>query len=275
MKFAVLIAIIVITIIYLKYYNDKKNEHFIGYNINDTNVFYEKDNKSNKKDNHDRITKYDAIKNMNTSMYIEGRSSILPGLEENYSSAFSNKPWVVKGAGFSDIFNYEDDNIDPSLKITNLTPGAGEIKNPIKKKEIKKDSKVPLFMVHKNKKYNYFGIATNRYYEQYYLVYEYNTTISNNETPFLRENSEFMKDGLYEYILVKKEDTKSTLISDDDQKLRVNTNEIKKSLSQKIVHFKVIHEVNPRTRINYGDIVYFSYGSFELGPLIIENIKIN
>lgn len=268
MKFAVLIAIIVITIIYLKYNNDKKKEHFIGYNLNDKNVFSQTDNKSNKIDNHDRITKYDAIKNMNTSMYIEGRSSILPGLEENYSSAFSNKPWIVKGSGFSDIFNYEDDNIDPSLKITNLTPGAGEIKNPIKKKEIKKDSKVPLFMVHKNKKYNYFGIATNRYYEQYYLVYEYNTTISNNETPFLRENSEYMKDGLYEYILVKKEGKKSTLISDDDP------NKIKKS-TKKINDFKVIHEVNPRTRINYGDIVYFSYGSFELGPLTIENVKIN
>ena len=39
MKFAVLIALIVITIIYLKYNNDKKKEHFIGYNLNDKNVF--------------------------------------------------------------------------------------------------------------------------------------------------------------------------------------------------------------------------------------------
>ena len=271
MKLAFLITTIIGIIIYLKYYNDKKNEQFTN------DVFTQQDNKSKKIDNHDRITKYDAIKNMNTSIYIEGRSDILPGLEENYSGAFSNKPWVVKGSGFSDIFNYEDDNIDPSLKITNLTQGVGEIKNPIKKKEIKKDSKVPLFMIHNNKKYNYIGIATNRYYEQYYLVYEYNTNISNNETPFLRDNSQYMKDGLYEYILVKKEDKKSTLISDDNQKLRVNTNEIKRTLlhNSKIGQFKVIHEVNPRTKINYGDTVYFSYGSFELGPLTIENVKID
>ena len=36
---------------------------------------------------------------------------------------------------------------------------------------------------------------------------------------------------------------------------------------------KVIHWVGPRNKVNLRDVVYFSLGSFQLGPLVINSIN--
>jgi len=86
--------------------------------------------------------------------------------------------------------------------------------------------------------FNYLGIAYNEYYDQYYLLYEFIDKTKNNVPLY----------NLYEYLLVK--------LNKD------NT-------------YVIEHRMNPREKINFNDMVYFSYGSFELGPLVIKKYNFN
>jgi hypothetical protein len=78
------------------------------------------------------------------------------------------------------------------------------------------------------KKYRFKGLVANEFYKQYYILYE-------------KEYKNFnMDDKLYRYILAKKN-------SDGN--------------------YVTIHEIPPRSKIEIGDSIYFSYGNFQLGPL--------
>ena len=76
--------------------------------------------------------------------------------------------------------------------------------------------------------YKYKGVIGNIYYKQYYYLYE--KEYQNYE----------IEDKLYKYILVKKIDKK----------------------------FEIVYSIPPRNSIKFGDTIYFSYGNFQLGPLI-------
>jgi len=75
--------------------------------------------------------------------------------------------------------------------------------------------------------YKYRGLIANTYYKQYYILYE-------------KEYENYSReDKLYAYILVK----------------------------NKGKTFKIDYDIPPRSRVELGDTIYFSYGNFQLGPL--------
>ena len=75
--------------------------------------------------------------------------------------------------------------------------------------------------------YKFKGLVANQYYKQFYIIYE-------------KEYNNYQReDKLYEYLLVKK-------IEDN---------------------FKVVYNIPPRSKVEPGDNIYFSYGNFQLGPL--------
>jgi hypothetical protein len=78
--------------------------------------------------------------------------------------------------------------------------------------------------------YTFTGLVSNKYYKQYYILYE---------KEYEESDLKLFKEKLYYYILAKKKD-----------------NEI-----------EVIHNMPPRRKVNPGDSIYFAYGNFELGPL--------
>jgi hypothetical protein len=78
-------------------------------------------------------------------------------------------------------------------------------------------------------KYKFRGLIANTYYKQYYILYEKEYTNFN------------LDDKLYKYLLVKK--------TSDSNK------------------FEIVHKIPPRTKVENGDSIYFSYGNFQLGPL--------
>lgn len=79
----------------------------------------------------------------------------------------------------------------------------------------------------KIKEYKFRGLLSNPYYKQFYVMYE------KEYTNYQRE------DKLYEYLLVKKIENE----------------------------FKIIYNIPPRSKVEVGDTIYFSYGNFQLGPL--------
>ena len=96
-----------------------------------------------------------------------------------------------------------------------------------------------LDITHEDIKYNLLGYAINKYYNQYYLIYESHITEDNNY--YLKDNLDNLNQQLYKYVLVK---TKNN----------------------------VVHIFGPRNKINIGDIVNLSYGVYQLGPLEIKKI---
>jgi len=89
-------------------------------------------------------------------------------------------------------------------------------------------SQIPL----KFNDYTFTGLLNNYFYKQYYILYEKEY----KEEPDMKN----FKDKLYNYILAKKENN----------------------------DLKIIHNIPPRTRVRPGDSIYFSYGNYQLGPLI-------
>jgi len=72
------------------------------------------------------------------------------------------------------------------------------------------------------------GLINNHWYRQYYILYEKEY-----------DNQNF-KNKFFTYLLVKNIDGK----------------------------LSVVHRIPPREKINFGDTIYFSYGNFQLGPLV-------
>lgn len=80
----------------------------------------------------------------------------------------------------------------------------------------------------KFRNHNFKGLVANEFYKQYYVLYE-------------REYKNFnMDDKLFRYILAK----------------RISTDK-----------YVTVHQIPPRSKIEIGDSIYFSYGNFQLGPL--------
>jgi len=141
-----------------------------------------------------------------------------------------------------DVFNIGiDDNNEEVFKYRNNTfkLGYNDIFQPYEPKKIKyfpialriphdKTSKsIKSKVPMKIDEYKFRGLLSNPYYKQFYVMYE------KEYTNYQRE------DKIYEYLLVKKI---------EDQ-------------------FKIVYNIPPRSKVEVGDTIYFSYGNFQLGPL--------
>jgi hypothetical protein len=77
---------------------------------------------------------------------------------------------------------------------------------------------------------------SNNLYKEFYM----------NPAILKADETKYLKDKLYQYILVKIKNDKP----------------------------KVIHAVGPRSKINFNDMIYFSLHSFQLGPLLIKQYNL-
>jgi hypothetical protein len=153
----------------------------------------------------------------------------------------------IYGASSSRIKNEElyhigvDDNNENVYQCNNTTfkLNGNDIFQPYEPKKIKYLPvivKIPSVVTTKSIKskvpmkmdgYKFIGLLANTYYKQYYVIYE-------------KEYNNYQReDKLYEYLLVKK-------VEDN---------------------FKVIYNIPPRSKVEPGDNIYFSYGNFQIGPL--------
>lgn len=196
-----------------------------------------------------------TLENINTnikkSIYIEGNSDLVPGFDKNNIDLYSNKPWDIKNSGFSDIFNYTDnggfevyqratllDEDNPNF-IQDFILGSKVNKETV---DPKQPVKFPDTFEYKNEVYKRLGRASNPYYNQYYIIYEFNVPSSKTNT-LLSEETKYLNSQLYKYLLIQ---------MDKDTP-------------------RVIHATGPRNRVNINDVIYFSLGNFQLGPIKIEN----
>ena len=54
---------------------------------------------------------YNVLKtNQVKPILIEGNSELVPGYDYNSNDIYSEKYWIIKSKGFSDIYNYEDES---------------------------------------------------------------------------------------------------------------------------------------------------------------------
>jgi len=227
MRKYIYIVLFVILLFYIKYYPQCFDETFNNTQINDI------------------LESNDFLKtNKVKPILIEGNSEFVPGYDINFNNIYSNKYWIIKSKGFSDIYNYEDkNNIHLSLESNPEEQTSKKIVQDIKKIKKEKLSGPPKTHQYNNNEYNLIATASNDYYSQYYYLYEFQT--KQNVKLDYQENLEYIKNYLiYEYLLVK-----------------IHKNKL-----------KVSHYVGPRNKININDIVYFSLGNFQLGPLKIKKL---
>ena len=179
---------------------------------------------------------------------VNNNNMMAPSFKENN---YNDLNWNIgKNYDFSDISN----EISLVPEIYDKTSGITQsLKSPVysdntntkvesKNKEYNPDIKFTtnneklLFtpsINDKGNKFNYIGITYNEYYDQYYLLYEFIDMTKNNNSLY----------NLYEYLLVK--------LNKDEK-------------------YQIIHHITPREKININDTVYFSYGAFNLGPLVVK-----
>lgn len=210
------------------------------------------------------VLKTDKIK----PIQIDANSNQIPGFNSNDLSVYSDKHWLVKTKGFSDIYNYEDIGGETIYDIANgldlimdtnfptnrsekefgKQTSNQELAKPIKNEKILNkatDENIPLNFTYQNDDYNLLGIATNVYYNQYFYIFE-NMVKQKISEPMLEEELKYMKiNRIFQYLLVQMHKGKP----------------------------KVIHWVGPRNKINLGDVVYLSLATFQLGPLQISKIN--
>lgn len=136
------------------------------------------------------------------------------------------------------LMSYNDDLYQNAYEDVDTTPQM-IVNNPVFK-----PTNFPSAVDFNNKTYNFIGVAYNEYYNQYYLLYENIIKSSTLELP--GDNLDYVNYKVAEYILAKMDDNKGLLIS---------------------------HIVGPRNKINYNEVVYFSFGNFQLGPLIIKQVN--
>ncbi len=186
---------------------------------------------------------YNVLKtNKIKPILIEGNSELVPGYDTNSNDIYSEKYWVIKSKGFSDIYNYEDES---KIHFLKSNPEEQNTKKVVQETKIKQEklSGPPKTYQYDNNEYNLVATASNDYYSQHYYLYELLTT--QNIKLDYEENLKYMKNNqIYEYLLVK---------------IRKNK-------------LEVSHYIGPRNKININDIVYFSLGNFQLGPLKIKKL---
>jgi hypothetical protein len=170
-------------------------------------------------DKYDLINKYNVKNNSQSfqQIQIDFNSDLIPGFNsnDNFSKKFKN---------YSDIYrNLERKNIF----------------NKIKKEMIQTTTK------YNNNNYNILGIATNKFYDQYFYIFE-NVVKQKLSNPLLVEQLKYMENNkIFQYLLVKMQKDKP----------------------------KIIHWIGPRNKININDVVYLSLGIIQLGPLVINEIN--
>lgn len=254
------LIIYLILFILLLYYLDNK-EKFASIDkykeFNDTN----------------EITQYDILNSDKIKSILEYKdlNNIQPN-DMNGIDLYKNKYWIMNDKGFSDIYNYESAvTKEPSMAAAapkeeppKEEPPKEEPPKEVTKeapkdipKEAPKESlmdKIKEFEVN-GKKYNLIGTASNEYYNQYFLVYEREVPAENVNKEFTpddkfsnyfkeKDNMDELNNKLYEYILGK-----------------VNKDQP-----------EVIYNIGARSKISTKDVVYFSLGTFQLGPLVVKPI---
>ena len=235
MKKYIYIVLFAILLLYINYHSKCLNENFTD---------------TKKINNITAPSPYNVLKtNKIKPILIEGNSELVPGYDTNSNDIYSEKYWIIKSKGFSDIYNYEDESklhlfLKSNLEEqTNNKTKQEKLSGPLKTfKQAKLSGPLKTFK-YENNEYNLVATASNDYYYQYYYLYEFLT--KQNVKLDYEENLEYIKNNqVYEYLLVK---------------IRKNK-------------LEVSHYIGPRNKININDIVYFSLGNFQLGPLKIKKL---
>ena len=158
-----------------------------------------------------------------------GSRDIEKRLEVHHSSAYdighdedNNKVYQFKGK----MFKMSENNVLEVSEPKKVNYKEVPVALPIAITSDKIQSTIPL----NYNGYTFTGLVTNKYYKQYYILYE---------KEYKEEDLKLFKEKLYYYILAKKKDN----------------------------NLDIIHDMPPRRKVNPGDTIYFSYGNFELGPL--------
>jgi len=228
MKKYIYIVLFAMLLLYINYHSKCLNEKFNDTEINDIIA----------------PSPYDVLKtNKIKPIFIEGNSELVPGYDTNLNDIYSEKYWIIKSKGFSDIYNYEDGSQIHLFLKTDPKKKTNKIVQNIKKIKKEKLSGPPKTHQYDNNEYNLVATASNDYYSQHYYLYEF-LTKQDVELDY-EENLKYIKNNqVYEYLLVK---------------IRKNK-------------LEVSHYIGPRNKININDIVYFSLGNFQLGPLKIKKL---
>lgn len=219
--------------------------------------------------NMNEVNQYDVLKSDKIKSILEYKdlNDIQPN-DMNGIDLYKNKYWIMNNKGFSDIYNYESVvSKEPS------GPKDSGAKEAATKEAVTKEvaTKEPATLVTaapkmvlldkikslevKDKKYKLIGTASNEYYNQYFLLYEREVPVENVNKEFTpddkfsnyfreKDNMDELKNQPFEYILGK-----------------VNKEEP-----------EVIYTIGRRSKINVKDVVYFSLGTFQLGPLVVKPI---
>jgi hypothetical protein len=247
MKLCIYILLFVLLIIYINKHS-KCLENF--------------DNDDFVKHHYDAPNPYDILKTEKiTPIQIDSNSNNIPGFNYNNFNIYSDKEWIVKKIGFSDIYNYEDSGGTIKYNFINNTDNQtdkqtdkqtdNQTDNQTDKQtdnqtDKQTDNQTIITMIdYQGNKYTLLGTATNIYYNQYFYIFE-NLVNQKLTEPLLKEQLKYMKNNrIFQYILVKIH----------------NGNP------------KIIHWVGPRNKIDLGNIVYLSLANFQLGPLQIDKIN--
>jgi hypothetical protein len=229
-----LLFLLIILIVIIIYTNKNNNEKFGNNEFNKTNQF--------------DVLNTAIVKPVMTTDENRLKYKINPeraiynlNYDSNKEDIYAEKYWTIKKEGFSDMYNYHDiGGLEVLINSNNVNCSLNDRCETFTEIKQKKDSENVITF--KGDDYELLGAAINPYYNQYFYLYE--NEVNPPETRVLRDRLNYMDNHLFQYLLVKKED--NNLI--------------------------VSHEIGPRTKINLNDVVYFSFATFQLGPLNIKNI---
>ncbi len=223
-------------------------------------------------DNYKSPNMYQIPHTIDTKQILDNTDyNILPS-NDNYD----NNNWVINESGFTDIFNYADkgsdavnglhtyeeskkrsvqtkqviknnDDVVPLDKLIKKVDGNTtkvDTKQIIESKKLTDNTpKVSETMLINDTNYNLLGIASNEYYNQYYIVYEAESQEENDIIE--NERLTYLNYKIYTYILVQ--------------------------FDKGIPNVKYFF--GPRTKINVNDVVTLCQGPIQLGPLRIIEFK--
>ena len=171
---------------------------------------------------------------------------------------YKDKLWVIKNKGFSDIYNYESvvtkevgAKVAPVEAAPAATAAAATVAPTDAPKMVLLD-KIKSLEV-KDKKYKLIGTASNDYYNQYFLLYE-------REVPVENVNKEFTPDDKFSNYFREKDNMDEL----KNQAFEYILGKVNKEVPE------VIYTIGRRSKINIKDVVYFSLGTFQLGPLVVK-----
>jgi hypothetical protein len=160
--------------------------------------------------------------------------------EEKYWDIDNNKFTLLENSILTNgkFFSGVNDILAPEVASGGLKTGYPSECNPIISENniITKDSDYPpKVLTYNGNDYKMFGLASNKYYNIYFIVYE-------REVYFDEPN--IYNNKLYEYILVKLVNNK----------------------------LQIMHSMQPRTRIVMGDYVSFNFGVSQLNFLLVTSL---